>query len=93
MLTAYNFSMHYSAIYEAIPVVQMDALIEQASKAGMGVVAMKVMAGGRRWLKPTDSRSPKLKPVGGAGIWADMPICLRGRTLLSWLPPCRRHAR
>jgi hypothetical protein len=43
VLVTYNFTMDKS----------MGALIDQASNAGMGVVAMKVMAGGRRaWSPP-----------------------------------------
>ena len=54
VLTAYNFSMDKA----------MDAAIEQAAKAGMGVVAMKVMAGGFRRVKPGDPLAPKLKREG-----------------------------
>jgi aryl-alcohol dehydrogenase-like predicted oxidoreductase len=51
VLVTYNFTMDKS----------MDALIEQASNAGLGVVAMKVMAGGRRaW-------SPPPPPPPGSG--------------------------
>ena len=39
----------------------MDALLEQASKAGLGVVAMKVMAGGFRQNKPGSSLYDRLK--------------------------------
>ena len=63
VLLTYNFTMHTS----------MDAFINQASQAGMGVVAMKVMAGGFRpmepgftFLKPGDQRIPKLKTEGAA---------------------------
>ena len=44
LLTTYNFTMDPS----------MTALVEAARKAGMGVVAMKVMAGGYRKVKPGD---------------------------------------
>ena len=50
VLTAYNFSMDPS----------MEQAIAAAAKAGMGVVAMKVMAGGFRGLKPGD---PALQEV------------------------------
>jgi predicted aldo/keto reductase-like oxidoreductase len=41
-LTAYNFTMEPG----------MDAVIESATKAGLGIIAMKVMAGGSRMAKP-----------------------------------------
>jgi len=44
LLTTYNFTMDPS----------MTALVDAARKAGMGVVAMKVMAGGYRKVKPGD---------------------------------------
>ena len=54
VLAAYNFTMDAS----------MDQAIEIASKAGLGVVAMKVMAGGPRRLKPGD---PNLKRLAQEG--------------------------
>jgi hypothetical protein len=54
VLVTYNFTMDKS----------MDAAIEQASKAGMGVVGMKVMAGGFRKTKPSDPLYGKLKAEG-----------------------------
>jgi hypothetical protein len=54
VLVTYNFAMDKS----------MDALIEQASNAGMGVVGMKVMAGGFREVKPEDALYPKFKREG-----------------------------
>jgi len=53
-LTIYNFSMDAS----------MDQAIEAAAKAGMGVVAMKVMAGGLRRMQPGDQALEKLKQPG-----------------------------
>jgi predicted aldo/keto reductase-like oxidoreductase len=53
-LVAYNFSMDAS----------MDQAIETASKAGIGIVGMKVMAGGYRSLKPADPTYSKLKKDG-----------------------------
>lgn len=44
VLVTYNFTMDK----------KVGAALEQASKAGMGVVAMKVMAGGYRKVKPGD---------------------------------------
>lgn len=54
VLATYNFTM-------GSPVE--DALA-QASQAGLGVVAMKVMAGGFRFVKPGDPLAPKLKREG-----------------------------
>jgi predicted aldo/keto reductase-like oxidoreductase len=54
VLTAYNFTMDAS----------MDQAIEIAAKSGMGVVAMKVMAGGPRRLKPGDPNLKRLTQEG-----------------------------
>lgn len=54
VLTAYNFAMDSS----------MEKANEAASKAGMGIVAMKVMAGGYRRMKPSDPIYQKLKRDG-----------------------------
>jgi predicted aldo/keto reductase-like oxidoreductase len=54
ILTAYNFTLE-PAIAKAI---------EEASKAGKGVVGMKVMAGGTGRLKPDDPNYAKLKRDG-----------------------------
>jgi predicted aldo/keto reductase-like oxidoreductase len=54
VLSAYNFTMDKAA---------SDALA-QASAAGLGVVAMKVMAGGFRRSKPDDPNTAKLKRDG-----------------------------
>lgn len=54
LLASYNFSMDAS----------MDQAIQTAAKAGIGVVAMKVMAGGFRSLKPTDPTYDKLHRDG-----------------------------
>ncbi|MGD0578043.1 MAG: aldo/keto reductase, partial [Bryobacteraceae bacterium] len=51
ILSSYNFMMDPS----------MDALVEQADKAGIGVVAMKVMAGGFRTNKPGSTQYDRLK--------------------------------
>jgi predicted aldo/keto reductase-like oxidoreductase len=53
-LTAYNFTMDAS----------MDEAIAAAAKAGMGVVAMKVMAGGPRRQKQSDPLYKKLTQDG-----------------------------
>ena len=58
-LVAYNFSMDAT----------MDQAVETAAKAGIGIVGMKVMAGGFRSLKPTDPNYSKLKR-GGAMLAA-----------------------
>lgn len=54
IITAYNFSMDSS----------MDQAIATAANVGVGVVAMKVMAGGFRSLKPDNSTYQKLKREG-----------------------------
>ena len=54
VLTAYNFTMDPG----------MDQAIATAAKAGMGVVAMKVMAGGLRRQKPGDPLYKKLTQDG-----------------------------
>jgi len=54
ILTAYNFTME--------PV--MNAVIEEAAKAGKGIVAMKVMAGGFRSIKPGSPNYSRLKRDG-----------------------------
>lgn len=51
ILASYNFTM----------APEMDALLEKASNAGIGVVAMKVMAGGFRSNKPGSSLYDRLK--------------------------------
>jgi len=54
VLAGYNFSMDSS----------MDQALQAAAKSGMGVVAMKVMAGGFRGPKPGDPVQDKLKQKG-----------------------------
>ena len=54
ILTQYNFSMEPF----------MNDVIEQAAKAGKGVVAMKVMAGGFRRAQPGNLTQEKLKREG-----------------------------
>jgi predicted aldo/keto reductase-like oxidoreductase len=53
-LVAYNFSMDPATA----------GLVETAAKAGLGVVAMKVMAGGFRRLKPGEKLYDKFKQPG-----------------------------
>ena len=54
VLAAYNFTMDAS----------MDTAIDAAANAGLGVVAMKVMAGGPRRLKPGDPNLKRLTQEG-----------------------------
>jgi hypothetical protein len=63
LLVSYNFTMH----------TRIDALIDQARRAGIGVVAMKSMAGGFRaigpedtFMTPGDPRIAKLKTEAAA---------------------------
>jgi hypothetical protein len=74
VLTAYNFSMDK----------YMDAAIEQAAKAGMGVVGMKVMAGGSRKVKPGDPLAPKLKREGA--MLATLKWVLRNPVVHTTIP-------
>jgi len=59
VLTMYNFTMD----------AEMDAAIESASKAGMGVIAMKVMAGGAGMGRPGRPSNPIMQREG-AGLSA-----------------------
>jgi predicted aldo/keto reductase-like oxidoreductase len=54
VLAAYNFTMDPA----------MDQAVETASRAGLGVVAMKVMAGGSRSHRPGDPVAGKLAQPG-----------------------------
>lgn len=54
VLVAYNFTMDAG----------MDAALEAAAKGNLGIVGMKVMAGGFRTLKPGDSNYEKLHRDG-----------------------------
>ncbi len=54
ILTSYNFTMDPG----------MDAVIEAAAKAGLGIIAMKVMAGGSRMAKPGQKPGEILKREG-----------------------------
>jgi len=54
LLVSYNFSMD----------PEMDALVDKAAAAGLGVVAMKVMAGGFRSNKPGTPMGEKLSKQG-----------------------------
>ncbi len=54
VLVTYNFTMDKS----------VEDVIAQASQAGMGVVAMKIMAGGFRRVKPDDPLASRLKREG-----------------------------
>ncbi len=54
VLVTYNFTMEKA----------VEDVVAQASAAGVGVVAMKIMAGGFRRVKPDDALAPKLKREG-----------------------------
>jgi predicted aldo/keto reductase-like oxidoreductase len=58
VLAAYNFTMSAGGD------PGMDQAIAKAAKAGLGVVAMKVMAGGLRSARPGDSTYQKLSQPG-----------------------------
>jgi predicted aldo/keto reductase-like oxidoreductase len=57
MLISYNFTMD----------AELEALMQKASDAGIGIVAMKVMAGGYRQNKPG---SPMAERLGKPGVMA-----------------------
>ena len=54
ILVSYNFTMD----------AEMDALLDKASGAGLGIVAMKVMAGGFRQNKPGSALAEKFQKQG-----------------------------
>lgn len=74
VLVTYNFTMDKA----------MDAAIEQASQAGMGVVGMKVMAGGSRKVKSSDPLAPKLKR--GGAMFAALKWVLRNPHVHTTIP-------
>jgi predicted aldo/keto reductase-like oxidoreductase len=75
ILTSYNFSMNAA---------EMDALIADASRAGIGIVAMKVMAGGFRRVKPGDALYSVLKRDGA--MLAALKWALRNRHVGTTIP-------
>jgi len=74
ILTAYNFTME--------PV--MEKLIADASAAGKGIVAMKVMAGGFRRTKPGDKVYDTLKREGA--MLAALKWVLRNKNVGTTIP-------
>jgi uncharacterized protein len=74
ILTSYNFTME--------PV--MERLIADASEAGKGIVAMKVMAGGFRRAKPGDPTYDKLKREGA--LLAALKWVLRNKNVGTTIP-------
>ena len=73
-LVAYNFSMDRS----------MDEAIETASKAGIGIVGMKVMAGGFRRLKPGDPLYDKLNRDGA--MLSALKWTIRNKNVATTIP-------
>jgi predicted aldo/keto reductase-like oxidoreductase len=74
LLTSYNFSMDES----------MNDLIASARKAGIGIVGMKVMAGGFRRIKEGDPLYPKFKREGAH--LAMLKWVLRNRNIDTTIP-------
>ena len=74
ILSAYNFTME--------PV--MNQVMEQAAKAGKGVVAMKVMAGGFRRLSPEDRNYQRLKRPGA--LLSALKWVVRNRSVHTTIP-------
>ena len=73
-LPVYNFTMDAG----------VDQAIDAASKAGIGIVAMKVMAGGFKSVKPTDPVYPKLKRDGA--LLAALKWTLRNPQVATTIP-------
>jgi hypothetical protein len=74
VLTTYNFTMQK----------RLEAVIEQASNAGMGVVAMKVMAGGYRAGNPRRAFYPQLTRDGA--LLAALKWVLRNPNVNTTIP-------
>jgi uncharacterized protein len=74
ILTAYNFSLDPG----------MDALIESAAKQGLGIVAMKVMAGGFRTAKPGQKLYETLKREGA--MLAALKWVLKNKNVSTTIP-------
>lgn len=75
ILTSYNFSMDTA---------EMDGLIADAARAGIGIVAMKVMAGGFRRVKPDSPLYSVLKRDGA--MLAALKWVLRNRSVGTTIP-------
>lgn len=74
ILTSYNFTM----------MPAMHDVIEEAAKAGKGIVAMKVMAGGFRRIPPADPNYTRLKQDGG--LLAALKWVVRNRNVATTIP-------
>ncbi len=74
LLTSYNFTMDPA----------MNDLIQDLKKAGIGIVAMKVMAGGFRRLKPTDKLYTTFKQEGA--MLAALKWALRNQNVETTVP-------
>ncbi len=74
ILTAYNFSLDPG----------MDALLESAVKQGLGIVAMKVMAGGFRRSKPGEKLYETLKREGA--MLAALKWVLKNKNVATTVP-------
>ncbi len=74
VLVTYNFTMDQG----------VEDVIAQAEQAGVGVVAMKVMAGGYRKVKPGDPLASKLKREGA--MLAALKWVLRNRNVHTTIP-------
>ena len=74
ILTAYNFTLD----------PKMDEVIASAAKQGIGIVAMKVMAGGFRRAKPGDKQGEILKREGA--MLAALKWVLRNQNVGTTIP-------
>lgn len=74
ILTSYNFTMD----------PKMDELIASATKQGLGIVAMKVMAGGFKRAKPGDKQAEILKREGA--MLAALKWVLKNKNIGTTIP-------
>ncbi len=74
LLTSYNFSMEPA----------MESLIEKVAAAGVGIIGMKVMAGGFRRPKPGDKTQEILKKDGA--MLAALKWVLRNKNIGTTIP-------
>lgn len=75
LLTSYNFTMDAS----------MSAVVESAARAGLGVVAMKVMAGGQRTASRRSAKENEILGREGAML-AALKWCLKNRNVHTTIP-------
>jgi uncharacterized protein len=75
LLTSYNFTMDPS----------FDDLVASSAKAGLGIVAMKVMAGGQRTANRRSTRENEILGRDGAML-AALKWCLKNKNVATTIP-------